>query len=72
MSDVVNVDDDDDDDVVVVVVDVRSLAVWAKSRRPECRAPDFQASVHNSQLYMLYGRLVHVGETINRSADFWL
>ena len=30
------------------------------------------ASNHNSQLFILYGRLVHVGETFNRFADFRL
>jgi len=29
-------------------------------------------SNHNSQLFMLCGRLVHVGETFNRFADFEL
>jgi len=32
----------------------------------------YQTSNRNSQLFMLYGRLVHVGETFNRFADFGL
>jgi len=32
----------------------------------------FFTSNHNSQLFMLYGRLVDVSETFNRFADFGL
>ena len=39
---------------------------WAKSRKP--RVPGKNTSNHNSRLFMLYRRLVHVGETLNR---FW-
>jgi len=35
------------------------------------RAQKFTSN-YNSQLFMLYGRLVHVGETFNRFADFGL
>ena len=35
------------------------------------RAQKFTCN-YNSQLFMLYGRLVHVGETFNRFADFGL
>jgi len=36
------------------------------------RTSGYQASNHSSQLFMLRGRLVHVGETFKRFADFAL
>ena len=55
-------------------------AGWTKPRGPpSAEAPKFQTrklkkitSNHNSQLFMLYGCPVHVGETFNRRADFGL
>jgi len=49
---------------------------------PSAGDPEFQArhflkivfplpGNHNSQLFMLYGRLVHVGKTFNRFYRFW-
>ena len=61
-------------------------AKWAKSGCPECRGQRVLGKIKNNNfpryseldhlniepLFMLYGRVVHVGETCNRLADFGL